>query len=98
MIPPGVQQSELLILVLALALAPLAAWAYRSIELRDKIWLALALNSMVGAYVATVVEGFFAPEVFNVIEHGLFATAGICFFVVSLDLLGSTRRERSLEK
>jgi hypothetical protein len=34
-----VQQSELMILVLAVALGPLATWAYHGIDLRERPWL-----------------------------------------------------------
>lgn len=79
-----VQQSELIILVLSIALIPVVVWTYRGIELPGKPLLACALSAMFGAYVATVAEGFVAPTVFNALEHLLFAVGGLCFAVLSV--------------
>lgn len=73
-----VQQSELIILVLSIALIPVVVWTYRGIDLPGKP-LACALGAMFGAYVATVAEGFVAPTILNALEHLLFAIGGLCF-------------------
>lgn len=79
--------SEFQILVLAVALAPLMIWAYRGIAMRGKKWLAAALLAMAGAYIFTVLEGFFAYTLFNTFEHICYAIAGGCFAVTCLNLL-----------
>lgn len=79
--------SEFQILVLAVALAPLMIWAYRGIAIRGKAWLAIALLSMAGAYLFTVLEGFFAYSFFNTVEHIFYAVAGGCFAMTCWQLL-----------
>jgi hypothetical protein len=74
-----VQQSELIILVLSIALVPVVVWTYRGIELPGKPLLACALGAMFGAYVTTVAEGFVAPTSLNALEHLLFAVGGLSF-------------------
>lgn len=74
-----IQPSELQILILAVALTPLMAWAYRGIVLPGKGWLALAITSTMGSYILTVAEGFIAPELMNFGEHLLYAAAGVFF-------------------
>lgn len=81
-----IQQSELIILILALAFTPVFVWTYLGIELRDKAWLAAALAAMLVAFTATVAEGFTAAGVFHVVEHAAFAVAGVCFAVTSVAL------------
>lgn len=81
-----IQQSELMVLVLALAFAPLVAWAYRGIDLPERRWLALALGAMLTAYASTVIEGFLSPDLFNWLEHASFAVVGACFVMVSVGL------------
>lgn len=87
-----IQQSELLVLALAVALGPFIAWAYRGIDFRERRWLAAALFAMVTAYVATILEGFMALTLFNAIEHAAFAIAGACFMIAILGLLKMGRR------
>jgi uncharacterized membrane protein len=82
-----IQQSELLVLVLALALAPLMAWTYRGIDIPNKRWLAAALGAMLTAYVTTILEGFVAPEFFNTVEHAMLMIAAACFVVASRSVL-----------
>jgi putative Mn2+ efflux pump MntP len=87
-----IQQSELLVLALAVALGPFVAWAYRGINFRERRWLAAALIAMVTAYVATILEGFVAMALLNAVEHAAFAIAGACFTIAILGLLKMSRR------
>ncbi|MHB9004413.1 MAG: hypothetical protein ACYC6C_10180 [Coriobacteriia bacterium] len=87
-----IQQSELLVLALAVALGPFIAWAYRGIEFRERRWLAAALIAMVTAYAATILEGFAVPRLLNALEHAAFAAAGACFMIAILGLLKMSRR------
>lgn len=79
-----VQQSELIILVLSIALIPVVVWTYRGIEIPGKPLLACALGTILGAYTATVAEEFVAPTLMNALEHLLFATSGLCFAALSV--------------
>ncbi len=82
-----IQPSELQILILAIALTPLMAWAFRGIEIPRKIWLGAAITAIMASYVATVAEGFVAPELMNTAEHLLIAIAGCCFLIASVNVL-----------
>lgn len=81
------QQSEIIALALALALAPIVVWTYRGISLPAKPLLAWGLGAMLGAYAATVMESFFGPVALNLLEHLLFAVAGVCFAVLGCVML-----------
>lgn len=81
------QQSEIIALVLAIALIPVVAWTYRGIDLPRKPLLAVGLAAMLGAYTATVLESFFLPGPLNWLEHLLYALAGVCFAVVGITTL-----------
>lgn len=82
-----IQPSELQTLILALALTPVMVWAYRGIDLPHRRWLAFAIAAMMGAYVATVAEGFVANKFLNDVEHLLYALAGCFFLITSISLL-----------
>lgn len=82
-----VKPSELQILLLAIAIVPLIVGSYRGIDLPGKRWAAAAMISLLGGYVATVVEGFFAETQLNVLEHVLYAISALCFATTALQLL-----------
>ncbi|MHB1137130.1 MAG: hypothetical protein ACYCXR_02475 [Coriobacteriia bacterium] len=79
-----VQQSEIIALVLAIALVPVVAWTYRGIDLPHKPLLAAGLAAMLGAYAATVAESFVVPGLLNWLEHFLYAVAGACFATLGI--------------
>lgn len=81
------QRSEVIALVLAIALIPVAVWTYRGISLPAKPLLAWGLGAMLGAYAATVAESFIAHDALNLLEHLLFAAAGVCFAVLGCVVL-----------
>ena len=83
--------SELQVLIMGVMFAPLIVWTLTGIDIPSRRWLAAALCMLLGAYVATVVEGFAAPVLLNVVEHALFAGASICLLMVSFDFLGFAR-------
>lgn len=83
------QQSELMILVLFVAFAPLGLLVYRRIEDAGKRWLIFGMAAMLTAYTSTVVEGFLVPPVFNALEHASFAVAGACFAMASYTLFAN---------
>lgn len=82
-----IKPNELQILMTALVFTPLMVWAYRGIERPQKRWLAAALIAQLGAYIATVAEGFILPVALNALEHVFYATAALCFVVASVSLL-----------
>lgn len=83
------QQSEIIALVLAVALIPVVVWTYRGIDLPLKPLLAVGLAAMLGAYAATVAESFVAPGPLNWLEHLLYAVAGVCFATLGVAVLKS---------
>jgi drug/metabolite transporter (DMT)-like permease len=89
-----IKPSEAQILLLAIAVTPLIAWMYRGIEWREKRWLAWSLIALLGAYIATVVEGFVAEAFFNSVEHILFVVSAACFVVASTGFLRTKPAEQ----
>lgn len=89
-----VKPSELQILLLAIVIVPLIVGTYRSIAVPGKRWVAAAMIALLGGYIATVAEGFFAEAPFNVAEHVLYAISAVCFATAALRLL----RLRSLKE
>lgn len=81
------QQSEIIALVLAAAFVPVVVWTYRGIMLPLKPLLAAGLVAMLGAYAATVIESFVAPDFLNIVEHLLYAAASTCFAIFSVAVL-----------
>jgi hypothetical protein len=82
-----IQQSELIVLVVAIALSPFILWTYHGIDLEAKRWLTAGLVAVICADTVTIVEGFVWPDFFNAVEHASFAAAGICFAVLAFGLL-----------
>jgi hypothetical protein len=82
-----IRPSEVQILILSVAFAPLIVWTYRGIDLPNKRWVAYGLAALFAAYVATVVEGFVAETALNAIEHLLYAVSAGCFLTASVGLL-----------
>jgi hypothetical protein len=37
------------------------------------------------AYIFTVLEGYYAPEVFNTLEHAMYATSGLAFMASAIE-------------
>ncbi|MBN2248695.1 MAG: hypothetical protein JW733_08340 [Coriobacteriia bacterium] len=81
------QQSEIISLVLAIALVPVVVWTYRRISLPRKPLLAVGLSAILGAYAATVFESFVAPDLLNNLEHLLYAVGGACFATLGVTVL-----------
>lgn len=82
-----IKPSEFQILLLAIAIVPLVVWTYRGVDLPGKRWFAHALIALLGGYVATVAEGFYAEELLNTVEHILYAISSACFLTASIQLL-----------
>jgi hypothetical protein len=73
------QQTEVYQLIVAIILAPLIVRSLRSIDLPGTRPIVLGVAAMALAFVFTVVEGFYAPELSNSLEHAMYAVSGIAF-------------------
>lgn len=91
------QASELVDLVVAVAVAPLliAVWS-RTSALRESAWFVVAYALMVLAYTATIAEGVGGPvgEWLNVVEHAALLAAGVAFSLFARRLLGRSEADR----
>lgn len=76
-----VQPSEVLVLLGAMLLMPLIWRSLSSLRLEGREYLRAGLLALAVGYIATIVEGFVAFRLFNALEHGSFAVAGVLFAV-----------------
>lgn len=74
-------QSEIVNLVLGIAIIPILVSSRPGIPSRFTNWFVAAYCFMLLAYVSTVAEGYIAPVAFNLIEHGSLAVAGVLFAI-----------------
>ena len=74
-----VQTTELFQLALALVLAPLVARSLRSVKIPGRRYIGHALLFAILSYVFTILEGFVAPDSFNLLEHLAVAGCGVFF-------------------
>ncbi len=74
-------ESEIVNLVLSVAFIPILVATMRDFHVPGKRYFSVGLLAMVGTYVFTVVEGFVAPDVFNMLEHLMLAVAGVAFAI-----------------
>lgn len=89
------QGSEIVDLLMAVFLTPLIFAAFRTIRLPGKRWFVFAYAVMMCAYVFTIVEGYYAPDVFNMLEHFSYALSGLGFVGGTWALLVDARGRRS---
>jgi hypothetical protein len=73
------QESEIVDLLMAVFLAPIMYATFRSLRLAGKPWFVLGFGAMVVGYVTTIAEGYYAPDLFNFLEHLSYAVSGIGF-------------------
>ncbi len=85
-------QSEVVNLVLGIAIIPILVSSRPGIPSRFTGWFVAAYCFMLLSYVSTVAEGYWAPAAFNLIEHGSLAVAGVLF------ALALVMRRRELEE
>lgn len=90
-----VQQSEVISLLMALALTPVMYTSVRRIEFAGKVALMYGLGFMLGAYVFTLIETFVAADVFNFAEHLCLAGSGVAFAIGVVQLRSGQRAEES---
>jgi len=75
-------QSEVVNLILGLAMIPILASNRAGAPSRYTAYFVVGYCFMLVSYVSTVAEGYLAPEFFNVLEHGALAAAGCIFAIV----------------
>jgi hypothetical protein len=88
------QVSEVVNLVLAIFLVPLIVADVRQADAPSRGAFALGFSVMLLAYAVTIAEGFFLPDVLDVVEHALYATSGICFLAGLLRVVSRQGRAR----
>lgn len=88
------QESEIVVLLMAVFLTPLIYVVFRTVRLPGKRWFVFAYGAMMVAYVCTVIEGYLAPDVFNMLEHLGYAISGAGFVGGAWSMLVAARRRR----
>jgi hypothetical protein len=86
------QESEIVDLVMAVFLTPILFVVFRTVYLAGRRWFVAGYLAVVSGYVFTVVEGYVAPDLFNLLEHASYAVGGVCFAIGSWSVLTSVRR------
>ncbi|MDO8916172.1 MAG: hypothetical protein Q7W16_08845 [Coriobacteriia bacterium] len=86
------QESEIVDLVMAVFLTPILFVVFRTVYLAGRRWFVSGYLAVIAGYVFTVVEGYFAPDLFNTLEHVSYAVGGVCFAVGAWSVLTSARR------
>jgi hypothetical protein len=74
-----VQQNEVYQLILAALAVPLILRSLLNIDVPGERPVIVGLSAMGLAYLFTVIEGFYAPELFNTLEHAMYAVSGLAF-------------------
>lgn len=73
------QPTEAYQLIVAVIVVPLIVRSLRSIDLPGKRPIGIGIGAMILAFVFTILEGYYAPEVFNTLEHAMYAASGVAF-------------------
>ena len=79
------QASEAYQLIVAVVIAPLIIRSLRSIDLPGTRPIVVGISAMAAAFIFTVIEGFYAPELFNTLEHAMYAVSGVAFLWSAID-------------
>lgn len=74
-----VQPSEIADLLMMMVLGPIILIAVRRAIPALIPPVAIALGLMAMGYVSTILEGFFLPDFFNLMEHASYGFAGLVF-------------------
>lgn len=85
-------QGELVNLILGVSIIPILVMHRAGVPSRHTNFFVIAYAFMLLSYISTVAEGYYAPVLFNLVEHGSLAVAG-CAFAFGLFL-----RRRELEQ
>lgn len=87
-----VQQSEIVSLLIAGALAPVLYSSVRRIAFSGRRAIVIGLGALFGAYCFTVIETFALPDVLNLLEHVSLAVSGVAFAVGVIQLVRAEQR------
>jgi len=74
-----IQDNELVNLFSGLAAILVLVFIAKKVEPGKLYFFFAAFSAMLCAYITTILEGFFWPDIFNLIEHASLAAAGILF-------------------
>jgi hypothetical protein len=85
------QESEIVDLLMVVFLTPIMVANVRAIHIPGKRWFVGGYLIVALGHVFTVLEGFIAPEAFNVAEHVSHAVMGALFFSGALSMFRSAR-------
>jgi mannose/fructose/N-acetylgalactosamine-specific phosphotransferase system component IIC len=90
------QPSEIVNLILLLALTPIILGTARMFTARWISTIYWAYGFMLAAYITTILEGFVLPDLFNTVEHICYGAAGVAFAVLVVQVSrASLQRESS---
>lgn len=80
------QESEIVSLLMAIGLTPVLFASARRLRFAGESALKVGLSFMLASYVFTVAEGYYLPDIFNLLEHATLAGAAvaICVGIVQL--------------
>ncbi|MBN2247657.1 MAG: hypothetical protein JW733_03070 [Coriobacteriia bacterium] len=87
------QESEIVDLLMVIFLTPIMVATYRVIKVKGKEWFAASYVMIAFGFVMTVVEGYIAPDLLNLIEHVTHAFAGGFCLLGTMALFRFARRE-----
>lgn len=74
-------QSEVVNLILGIAMIPILVSNRSAAPSRHTGYMVAGYSFMLVSYVATVAEGYLLSDLFNAVEHGALAFAGVLFAV-----------------
>jgi len=87
--------TELFVLVVFVLAFPIVIFLFRSADLPgDKFFLA-AFSFLLLSNIATVVEEFFLPEFFDILENGSIAISSFWFFLAVHKLISQRTRSNT---
>jgi hypothetical protein len=90
------QESEIVDLLMAVVLTPVLYAVFRTVLLAGKRWFLLGYLAVIAGYTFTVIEGYVAEDLFNLLEHVSYAVGGVGFAVGAWSVLVSARRGRAV--
>ncbi len=82
------QPSEIADLILLIALTPIIIGTVRRVHAPWTVAAYVAYGFMAAAYTFTILEGFIAADLFNLLEHLSYLGAGVAF--AALAIMAST--------
>jgi len=86
------QPSEVVSLLLVIGLTPVMYRGIASLRIPGRRLLIAGYLALAVAYVATIAEGYWAPDLLNAVEHALYAASGILFAAGLVRLAVASRR------